>query len=131
VLNRSRHIREIEDKTTGLELLFMPIFFISLGLLVDVPALWEFAIPILVLTAIAFVTKVVPCTLAAMAARLKQKEALAVGVGMVPRGEVALIIASLGLSAGVLGAPQYSIISAMALLSTFMVPPILKSVLKK
>jgi len=131
VLNRSRHIKEIEDKTTGLELLFMPIFFISLGLLVDVSALWEFAIPILVLTAIAFFTKVIPCTLAAMAAKLKQSEALAVGVGMVPRGEVALIIASLGLSAGVLGAPQYSIISAMALLSTFMVPPILKSVLKK
>jgi len=131
VLNRSRHIREIEDKTIGLELLFMPIFFISLGLMVDVPALWEFAVPILLLAAIAFVTKVVPCALAAMAARLKQKEAIAVGVGMVPRGEVALIIASLGLSSGVLGAPQYSIISAMALLSTFMVPPIMKRVLKK
>lgn len=131
VLNRSRHIREIQEKTTGLELLFMPIFFISLGLLVDVNALFEFAVPILVLTAIAFVTKVVPCALAAMAASLKQNDALAVGVGMVPRGEVALIIASLGLSSGVLGAAQYSIISAMALLSTFMVPPLLSRLLKK
>jgi Kef-type K+ transport system membrane component KefB len=131
VLNRSRHIREIESKTTGLELLFMPIFFISLGLLVDVHALWEFAVPILILTLIAFATKVVPCYFAALFARLKQKEALAVGVGMVPRGEVALIIASLGLSSGVLGASQYSIISAMALLSTFIVPPILSRVLKK
>jgi len=131
VLNRSRHIKEIEDKTSGLELLFMPIFFISLGLLVDVNALAEFAVPIIILTVIAFATKVVPCALAAMAARLKQKEALAVGVGMVPRGEVALIIASLGLSSGVLGAAQYSIISAMALLSTFIVPPILTRVLKK
>ncbi len=131
VLNRSRHIKEIQEKTTGLELLFMPIFFISLGLLVDVPALWKFAIPIIILTAIAFVTKVVPCALAAMAARLRQKDALAVGVGMVPRGEVALIIASLGLTSGVLGAAQYSVISAMALLSTFMVPPLLSRVLKK
>lgn len=131
VLNQSRHIKEIEDKTTGLELLFMPIFFISLGLLVDVHALAEFAVPILVLTAIAFATKVVPCALAAMMARLKQREALAVGLGMVPRGEVALIIASLGLTSGVLGAAQYSIISAMALLTTFVVPPILTRVLKK
>ena len=131
VLNRSRHIREIEEKTAGLELVFMPIFFISLGLLVDVPALWEFAIPILIITAIAFATKVVPCFLAALAARLKQKDALAVGVGMVPRGEVALIVASLGLSNGVLSAAQYSVISAMALLSTFMVPPLLSRVLKK
>ncbi|MCX6770871.1 MAG: cation:proton antiporter [Candidatus Micrarchaeota archaeon] len=131
VLNRSRHIKEIEQETSGLELLFVPIFFISLGLMVDVNALAEFAVPILVLTVIAFATKVVPCYLAALFAKLKQKEALAVGVGMVPRGEVALIIASLGLSTGVLGAAQYSIISAMALLSTFIVPPILSRVLKK
>ena len=130
VLNQSRHIKEIEDKTTGLELLFMPIFFISLGLLVDVHALAEFAVPIIVLTAIAFATKVVPCFLAALLAKLKSREALAVGLGMVPRGEVALIIASLGLTSGVLGAPQYSIISAMALLTTFIVPPILTRVLK-
>ena len=50
---------------------------------------------------------------------------------MVPRGEVALIIASLGLTSGVLGVAQYSVISAMALLSTFMVPPLLTRVLKK
>lgn len=131
VLNQSRHIREIEDKTSGLELLFMPIFFISLGLLVDVHALAEFAVPILVLTAIAFATKAVACAVAAMVAQLQPRESLAVGVGMVPRGEVALIIASLGLSSGVLGAAQYSIISAMALLSTFIVPPILTRVLGK
>jgi len=131
VLNQSRHIKEIEDKTAGLELLFMPIFFISLGLLVDVNALAEFAVPIIVLTVIAVATKVVPCFFAAMVAQLHPRESLAVGVGMVPRGEVALIIASLGLTSGVLAAPQYSIISAMALLTTFMVPPILTRVLKK
>jgi len=131
VLNRSRHIREIENETHGLEMLFMPIFFISLGMLVDVDALWQFAIPIILLTAIAFITKLVPCYLAALAVKLKQNDALAVGVGMVPRGEVALIVASLGLSGSVLSAGEYSVISAMALLSTFMVPPLLSRVLKK
>lgn len=131
VLNRSRHIREIEEKTTGLELIFMPIFFISLGMMVDVGALLEFAVPIVVLTLIAFATKFVPCSLASLAARLSKREALAVGIGMVPRGEVALIVASLGLTSGVLSVAQYSIISAMALLSTFMVPPLLSHTLKK
>ena len=131
VLNRSRHINEIEDKTYGLELLFMPVFFISLGLLVDVGALWQYAIPIIALTAIAFATKFVPCGLAALWAKLSRKEALAVGVGMVPRGEVALIVASIGLSTSVLTVAQYSIISAMALLTTFVVPPILVRVLRK
>ena len=131
VLNRSRHIKEIEDKTTGLEIIFVPIFFLSLGMMVDVAALWQFAIPILILTIIAFFTKAIPCYLAALVAKLKQSDALAVGIGMVPRGEVALIVASLGLSGGVLSAAEYSVISAMALLSTFIVPPLLSRVLKK
>lgn len=131
VLNRSKHIREIEDKTEGLEIVFMPIFFITLGFMVDVRALWEFAVPIAILTAIAFAAKFVACGGAARLVGLKGREALAVGVGMVPRGEVALIIASLGLTSGVLGAAQYSVISAMALLSTFLVPPLLARVLQK
>jgi Kef-type K+ transport system membrane component KefB len=130
ILNRSRHIKEIEEKTYGLEMLFMPIFFISLGILVDVNALAEFAVPILILTVLAMVTKIIPCAGASLMAKLSPKESLAVGVGMAPRGEVALIVASLGLSTKVLSVPEYSIISAMALLTTFLVPPILSKLLK-
>lgn len=131
VLNQSRHVREIEDKTYGLEMLFLPIFFISLGTLVDVKSLAEFAVPIVIITAIAFASKLLACSGAAMLAKLRMKEALAVGIGMAPRGEVALIVASIGLTSGVINAPQYSVISAMALLTTFVVPPILARVLKK
>lgn len=125
VLNRSRHLSEIEEKTFGLEMLFMPIFFISLGMLVDVGALWQFAIPILLLSLLALAAKLLPCALAARLARLPSREALAVGIGMVPRGEVALIVAAIGLGYGVLSTSQYSIISAMALLTTLAVPPLL------
>lgn len=130
VLNTSRHIKEIEDKTSGLELLFMPIFFISLGMMVDVASLYTYAIPIIVITLIAFATKIIPCSLASLLAGLKKKEALAVGIGMSPRGEVALIVASLGLTNGVLTVSEYSVISAMALLSAFLMPPMLTRVLK-
>lgn len=130
VLNRSRHLKDIEDKTYGLEMLFMPIFFISLGMLVDVHALVEFAVPIIIITVIAFATKLFACAGASLLARLPKKEAILVGIGMAPRGEVALIVASLGLTTNVLTAGQYSVISAMALLTTFMVPPLLSRALQ-
>lgn len=130
ILNRSRHINDIEEKTYGLEMLFMPIFFISLGILVDVKALADFAVPIIILTVLAMLSKVIACSGAALLANLNKKEALSVGVGMSPRGEVALIVASLGLSTKVLNPVEYSIISAMALLTTFFVPPMLDRILK-
>ena len=131
ILNRSRHLGDIEEKTYGLEMLFMPIFFITLGILVDINALAEFAVPIVILTIIAFATKVIACGAASLWAKLSARESLMVGIGMAPRGEVALIIASLGLTTGILTTAQYSIISAMALLTTFIVPPLLGSLLKK
>lgn len=130
VLNRSRHIGDIEEKTYGLEMLFMPIFFISLGILVDINALAEFALPIVAITVLALASKIIACGGAGIFAKLPSKEALMVGIGMAPRGEVALIVASIGLTTGVLGTAQYSIISAMALLTTFAVPPLLQMVLK-
>ena len=131
ILNRSRHHGEIMDKTYGLEILFMPIFFITLGALVDVRALAASAVPIIALTAIAVLAKIVSCGGASLIAKLKPREALAVGIGMAPRGEVALIVASLGLSTSVLSSAEYSVIAAMALLTRLTVPPLLSWVLKK
>lgn len=130
ILNRSRHYRGIEEKSYGLELLFMPIFFISLGMLVDVKALFLFGVPIIAITAIAAITKIAGCGGAALIAKLNMKEAMAVGAGMMPRGEVALIIASIGLSKAVLSQQEYSIISAMALLTAFITPPLLMHIIK-
>ncbi|MDD5340786.1 MAG: cation:proton antiporter [Candidatus ainarchaeum sp.] len=130
MLNRSRHLKGIEEKTYGLEMLFMPIFFITLGMMMDVEALLAFAVPILAITVIAVLTKIIACGGASLWAKLKLREALAVGVGMSPRGEVALIVAALGLTNGILDAAQYSIIAAMALLTTFIAPPLLQRILK-
>jgi Kef-type K+ transport system membrane component KefB len=130
IISRSRHIKQIEDSTYGLEILFVPIFFITLGMLVDVDSLYVYSLAIIVITAIAVLSKVIACSLAAYASKLNSKESLLVGVGMAPRGEVALIIAAIGLTKGVLDVSQYSIISAMALLTTFLVPPILGYLLK-
>lgn len=131
ILNRSSHIDEIEDKTYALELLFMPIFFITLGMFVDINSLFEYAVPILIITVLAMVSKAIPCALMSLSARLGSYDAAMVGVGMVPRGEVALIVASIGLSTNILNVSQYSIISAMALLTTFAAPPLLMFIMKR
>ncbi len=130
ILNQSRHIKEIEEKTYGLELLFMPIFFISLGILFDVNALAQYILPIILISVIAVFSKIVPCGLGALIAKLSSKEALLTGVGMVPRGEVALIVGSIGLTAGVLSAAEYSVISSVALITTLIVPSIITHIAK-
>ncbi|MBI5223959.1 cation:proton antiporter [Candidatus Micrarchaeota archaeon] len=131
ILNSSRHHHEIEEKTYGLELLFMPIFFISLGMLMDVNALRLFLIPIITLSILALLTKVIGCGGAALMAKLKPLEAAIVGFGMAPRGEVALIVAAIGLSAGVITTPEYSVIASMALLTTLVTPPIIQALINK
>lgn len=131
ILNKSRHYKMLEDNTTVLELIFVPMFFISLGMQVDVKALAVFIVPILVLSVLAVVTKLIGCGIAALIARLKFIEAAIVGIGMVPRGEVALIIASIGFSRNVLDASEYSIISAMALLTSIIVPSALAYLIKR
>lgn len=131
MINQSRHSKEIEDKIYGLEILFMPIFFISLGSLIDIQALGQYMIPILIISTIAIISKLVPCYIGAIISKLNQKESILVGLGMSPRGEVALIVASLGLFAGALNSAQYSIISAMALITTFIVPPIMTQIIKQ
>ena len=93
ILNSSRHNKEIEEKTYGLEMLFMPIFFISLGMLMDVNALQIFLVPILIISVLAIFTKVIGCGIAAFFSGLTKLEAAIVGFGMAPRGEVALIVA--------------------------------------
>lgn len=131
ILNQSKHHDEIEEKTYGLEMLFMPIFFISLGTLMDVNALVTFLIPILILSFLAILTKVVGCGAAAIFAKLKTLEAAIVGFGMSPRGEVALIVASIGLTTKILNASEYSIIATMALLTTLVTPPILQALIDR
>jgi Kef-type K+ transport system membrane component KefB len=131
LLNYSQHASEIDRRTRSLELIFIPVFFISLGMLVDVGSVIQFFWPIIIISAIAVLTKLVGCGLGAFASKLNARESALVGFGMSPRGEVALIIALFGLSSGALSIPEYSIISAMAFLTTIIVPPIFHKLIPK
>ncbi|PIT85784.1 hypothetical protein COU36_01305 [Candidatus Micrarchaeota archaeon CG10_big_fil_rev_8_21_14_0_10_59_7] len=130
-LNYSRLTERLFALFYPLEALFVPVFFITLGMLVNIPALWGNLLPILAITALAMASKFIACGGAALATGVPAKDAAVVGVGMSPRGEIALIIGLYGLTAGVLGETEYSIIASMAFLTTIGAPWLLKKAMNR
>ncbi len=103
---------------------FVPIFFVAVGAAVDVRAFLEPGTLLIgaILLVIAIIGKVAA---GAGAWRFKGRRLL-IGVGMVPRGEVGLIFAQLGLSLAVLDAKLFSALTLVVFVTTFMAPPLLK-----
>jgi Kef-type K+ transport system membrane component KefB len=120
--------RGFREGARNLEAIFSAIFFVSLGALVKIdPATLVAAAPfVIVLTLVAAATKLAGCYLPASLAGHNQKEALAIGVGMIPRGEVALIVALIGLNAGIIAQSTYAILLFVTMLTTVITPIFLK-----
>ena len=112
-------------------LLLSPVFFASIGLKVVLPdmnaTLVLFAA---VLTVMAVITKIVGCGLGAKICRYNGKDCVRIGVGMISRGEVALIVASKGAAVGLLGANFLGPIVIVVLITTIITPILLKIVYK-
>ncbi len=121
-----------EDFTEGtgyLGAIFTPIFFISLGLQVNLPSVQGGPSVILfgvVLTVVAILTKVIGCGIPARLAKMTRHEALAVGWGMTPRGEVGLIVALTALTAGVIQDALFSTIVVVMVLVSVLPAPLFK-----
>ncbi len=130
VLSSTNQFDAVVERVEPVADIFTPIFFVAVGAPVNVqlfvPGAAAFDIEVLevglILTVIAIVGKLV----SGFAVRRKTADRLIIGVGMVPRGEVGLIFASIGLTSGILSGEVYSAILIMVILSTFLVPPILK-----
>ena len=112
-------------------LLLSPIFFASIGLKVTLtnmtPTIIIFAVVLLV---VAILSKVVGCGLGAKICRYTNKEALQIGVGMISRGEVALIVADKGLNMGLMSSGLFGPIVIMVVITTVVTPILLKFVFK-
>ena len=131
LLTNSKHIKELEDKVYPLETIFVPIFFISLGLLVNLNDIIAFAWPIIIISIIAILTKIIGCGVGALASGMNRIESAIIGFGMAPRAEVALIVASLGLQRAAISQSEYAIIAAMALLTTIFPPFVMNYLIAK
>jgi len=113
-----------------LQIIFASIFFVSLGIMVDLKAVTsDILIFLVVLTLIAVVTKLIGCGIPAYYSGMSVKESLIVGFGMAPRGEVAMIVALIGLQGGVINQGIYVTIILMSLLTTMFTPFIYRNCL--
>ena len=77
---------------------------------------------------VAIAAKVIPCALAAK--KMGRRKALVVGVAMVPRAEVGIIVAALGLRSGILDDDLYGVVVMMSVLTTLVTPPVLRLLLR-
>jgi Kef-type K+ transport system membrane component KefB len=121
--------RHLEDLVRPISSFLVPVFFVLMGMRVDLSALMR--PEILGLAAVLTVAAVIgkqACALGALGSRL---DWLSIGIGMIPRGEVGLIFASIGLTLVVHGehiidAATYSAVVIMVMLTTLVTPPLLK-----
>ncbi|TLM78894.1 MAG: cation:proton antiporter, partial [Actinobacteria bacterium] len=120
--------RQIE--TVGFTFL-VPVFFVSIGLVAQVKSIGGSWIFVVILTLIAVFTKIIGCGLGAKISGFDFHDSLAIGTGMISRGEIALIIASIGLTRNLIDQPLYTAMVTMVLVSTIVTPPLLKLTLKK
>jgi Kef-type K+ transport system membrane component KefB len=123
---------ERERIETGMRVLaygfFVPIFFISIGLTINIrnlpgEALWE----ILLICLVAVVGKIFGAGLGAKLAGFNPLESLQLGIGMISRGEVGLIVAQVGLSQRLISNELFSAVIAMVLFTTLITPLLLRA----
>ena len=117
--------------TQYLEAVFVPLFFVSLGTAVNIVNIWDSIVFGLVLTAAALASKVIGCAIPARYSGMSKWDSVAVGVGMMPRLEIAFIIAYYGLSTEIIGVDVYSVVVFMGLVTALVTPPILKVALRR
>jgi Kef-type K+ transport system membrane component KefB len=102
------------------------VFFMSIGLGANARELGTGVLFTLVIVAVAIGTKVIGCGLGARCSGFTLRESTQVGVGMISRGEVGLIVAQVGLSAGVINTSIYASMVMMVLVSTVITPLLLR-----
>ena len=117
-----RDVWPCEEKFGPINELFVPFFFLFIGIQVKLGEFANTAIIVLMLAVIlvAIITKFVGCGLGAR--KLGARSAAVVGVGMIPRGEVGIIVASIGLTSGVIGNDLFTVVVAMSLVTTLLAP---------
>lgn len=132
VLSRTEKGKEIEREVHDIAQFFIPIFFVIVGATIDLrtlnpfdPATRTTFLIGLLLTIVGIVGKMA----SALVAWRQPVRKIIIGVGMIPRGEVGLIFAQIGLTAGILTSGLYSSVAMLVIVTTFMTPPLLRMLL--
>jgi monovalent cation:proton antiporter-2 (CPA2) family protein len=110
--------------------IFVPVFFTSIGVAVEFIGVGDYIWLIVALSILAILTKLVGAAVGAKMAGFGWRSSLGVGAGMVSRGEVALIIAGIGLEANLLSADLFAVLVVVVLITTIVTPPLMKMIFK-
>jgi Kef-type K+ transport system membrane component KefB len=117
------HSKDPREGAEYLQVIFGAIFFVSLGIIVDLHQLTvAVAVLVAVITIVAMVTKLIGCGLPARLFGYSWHDATVIGFGMAPRGEVAMIVALIGLNAGVIAQDIFVTVIMMSLVTTVITP---------
>ncbi|MDR7075505.1 monovalent cation:proton antiporter-2 (CPA2) family protein [Neobacillus niacini] len=111
--------------------IFVPIFFTSIGLKVTFAGITDYIWPIVWLSFLAILTKLVGAALGAKASQFSWRSSLGIGAAMVSRGEVALIIAAIGLESNLLSQELFAALVVVVLITTIVTPPMMKFIFKE
>jgi Kef-type K+ transport system membrane component KefB len=122
--------RNLLPRVSGITELLAPFFFFTIGARLNASLLTrEILISALIISFLAVVSKIIGCGLPMIGQGWR--EVLQVGTGMMPRGEVALIVALAGLNAGIVTETTYSIVVIMTAVTTILAPPLLRVLFRR
>lgn len=115
-------VNVLQDQLRGLYNHLTPVFFCVMGMMVDFRSMRGVLVLGAVYSLISILTKLIGCGLPALLMKFNMRGAFRIGAGMVPRAEVALIVAGVGLSVGAIGPEIFGVAIMMAMFSTLSAP---------
>jgi Kef-type K+ transport system membrane component KefB len=118
--------RRMHDLTTGVTEFLVPFFLVNIGMQLDLAIFKDLSVVVLAvaLTVVAVITKFVGCGLGAWG--MSRREMAQIGVGMIPRGEVGIVVAQIGLGLAVISPQFFAAVLFMAVATTLVAPPLIK-----
>lgn len=128
IFSDTKDTYELEQKFEPLNVFLVPFFFVAMGARVDL-ANFSSVVPFaIVITIVAILSKLIGCSLGAITKG--ERTAMIVGAGMVPRGEVGIVVAMIGLHMGTIGQATYSVIVLVSIATTLYAPFLLRTVIR-
>lgn len=136
IISTTRQSERIADdvKTIGY-LFFIPLFFVWVGASMDISVISDAGLLALLLIPAAIIGKIIGCGIGAKASGLSSRDALTVGVGMIPRMEIALVAVATAISyqifTGRLAHQMLAVTILLVIVTTLLTPPLIKATFKK
>lgn len=127
VIAESREIHRIETLIEPVRDMFSAVFFVAIGMLIEPALLATYWLPIVVITAVVVIGKIVTCSFGVFVGGHDMKTSMRVGMGLAQIGEFSFIIASLGLSLNVTSKFLYPIAVAVSAITTLLTPYLIRS----